>query len=361
MHTFLTITWDMSKGLDLGFFTLRYYSLLFALGFVLGYLIMQKIFKKEGIPNEKLDTLLTYVVIATVVGARLGHVFFYQWDYYSAHPAEIFKIWEGGLASHGAVVAIILAIVIYCKRVLNRSTLWMLDRLVITIALAGALIRLGNWFNSEIYGDIGNSTFETVFTDPARGRILGGYDFLNGVSFDQTGERVERDAVSYPVYDMVLHVAEKPGKSQKQMELLLNNGLGYFLNEVAKEDRNIIVEDGVRVRWDEAHADRIHVRVLGVPRSPTQIYESLGYLLIFIILMTLFSRWKAGDRQGLIFGLFLILIFGFRFLIEYTKENQVAAEEGLSLNIGQQLSIPLVIIGTYFVIASLLKKNSGNE
>ena len=113
MHSLMTITWDMTKGLDLGIITLRYYSLLFALGFVLGYMLMKRIFKNEGVPQEKLDTLLTYVVIATVVGARLGHVFFYQWDYYSQHPSEILKVWEGGLASHGAAIAIIIAIIIY--------------------------------------------------------------------------------------------------------------------------------------------------------------------------------------------------------------------------------------------------------
>src|SRR5690606_25614554 len=98
----ITITWNLEYGLDLGFFTLRWYSLLFALGFILGYRWMSKAFQKEGIVREKLDTLLTYTVIATVVGARLGHVFFYEWDYYKTDPILILKVWEGGLASHGA-------------------------------------------------------------------------------------------------------------------------------------------------------------------------------------------------------------------------------------------------------------------
>src|SRR5690606_21524415 len=187
MQSLLAITWDMGRGIDLGFFTIRFYSLLFALGFVLGYFLMKKMFEKAGVAQEKLDSLLTYVVIATVVGARLGHVFFYQWDYYSQHPGEILMVWEGGLASHGAAIAIIIAIIIYCKKVLKKSPLWMLDRVVITVALAGALIRIGNWTNSEIYGDIANSNMETVFTNPARERIL--------MNFDNIFESVEFTAL----------------------------------------------------------------------------------------------------------------------------------------------------------------------
>ena len=112
MPHFLTLLWDFPKSIDLGFFELRLYSLLFATGFFLGYRVMLNIFKREQLPQAWLDQLLTYMVVATIVGARLGHVFFYQWDYYSQHPLEILMIWEGGLASHGAAIAIMLAMVL---------------------------------------------------------------------------------------------------------------------------------------------------------------------------------------------------------------------------------------------------------
>lgn len=347
----------MGRGLDLGFFTLRYYSLLFAGGFILGYLLMKRIFTKEGIPIEKLDTLLTYTVIATIVGARLGHVFFYQWDYYSQHPDEILKVWEGGLASHGAVVAIIIAIIIYSRKVLKRPTLWMLDRLVITIALAGALIRLGNWFNSEIYGAMENSTMETVFTNPVRERVMARYGAIASVDFEEAGESVITDSLIYPVYDMQVQFDNTKPLNKMQVEELLRTDMKRYLSSFDKEEKNILIEDDATVRWDEDTQNRAHIQVLGIPRNPTQIYEAVGYFLIFLILYRVFLNANAAQRNGFIFGLFLILIFGFRFVIEYWKENQVSSEEGQVLNIGQYLSIPCVIAGLYFMITAKPSKN----
>ncbi len=352
MTSLLTITWDMSRGIDLGFFTLRYYSLLFALGFVFGYMIMKRIFKKEGVPQEKLDTLLTYVVISTIIGARLGHVFFYQWDYYSQHPGEILKIWEGGLASHGAAIAIIIAIIIYCRKSLKKPVLWMLDRLVITIALAGALIRLGNWFNSEIYGSIENSTFQTVFTDPPRQRIISAFDrSVAGIDYELLNEEVITDSIIYPVYRMEFQFSDAIN-NENTARVLFEDNIKPYVNRFDKEDLNIIFQEDENLQWNNDKTHTASVKVLGVPRYPTQIYEALGYFLIFLVLLQLFRQPSIAARQGFIFGMFLILIFGFRFFIEYLKENQVASEEGNVLNIGQNLSIPLVLAGLIFVLRS---------
>ena len=124
----------------------------FAIGFWIGYEIMCRIFKHEGVPEKWIGALLIYVVLGTIIGARLGHVFFYDWDYYSHHPGDIIKIWEGGLASHGGTIGIMIAILVYSRYVTHRSPLWTFDRLVIPIPLVGALIRLGNLMNHEIYG-----------------------------------------------------------------------------------------------------------------------------------------------------------------------------------------------------------------
>lgn len=147
------ITWTANPVLfQLGFFAVRWYSLMFLIGFSIGYYIIYKMFKHEGARQEWIDKLLIYVAIATIVGSRLGHVFFYQWDYYSQHPLDIIKIWEGGLASHGGTIGIIIAILLYSKFVTKKSPIWTFDRLVVPVALVGALIRIGNLFNHEIYG-----------------------------------------------------------------------------------------------------------------------------------------------------------------------------------------------------------------
>lgn len=355
MDSLLTITWDVGRGIDLGFVTLRYYSLMFAAGFVIGYYLMKNIFRKEGVPQTKLDTLLTYVVIATIVGARLGHVFFYEWDYYSQHPVEILMVWQGGLASHGAAIAIIIAIIIYSRKELKKPTLWMLDRLVITVALAGALIRLGNWFNSEIYGDIANSNMETVFTNPVRERITAGdNNRIFEVDFEETTSQVVTDSVIYPVYDMSMLI--DPVMSHEQAEKLILQRIAPYVNGFSQETKNILFPDDAEVRWDMNRENLAHVQVLGVPRHPTQLYESFGYLLIFFILYRIYLTLPLRQRIGFIFGCFLVLVFGFRFGIEFFKENQIAKEEEWALNTGQWLSIPLVLAGLFFMFSAKKKE-----
>ena len=252
------IVWDVNPVLIDSFVQIRYYSLMFAIGFWLGFNIVAKMFKHDGAPENWLFSLLIWVVCATIIGARLGHVFFYEWDYYSQHPEHIWRTWEGGLASHGGAIAIIIAVFLYSKFTTKLSPLWTFDRLVIPIALVGALIRMGNLMNSEIYGGP---------TD-----LPWGFIFVRG-------------------------------------------------NE-----------------WP------------GVPVHPTQIYEALCYLALFGVLMWMYWKKHAQRRPGLIFGVFLTWLFGARFLIEFVKNDQVAREATMTLNLGQQLSIPFIIIGIGLII-----------
>ncbi|WP_421919393.1 prolipoprotein diacylglyceryl transferase [Marinifilum sp.] len=160
----LSILWDVKPEIfTIGSFSVRWYGLLFALGFLLGYYIVEKMFKKDGIKIELLDKLFLYTMIATVVGARLGHVFFYGWEFYSQNPMEIIKVWRGGLASHGAAIGIITALWFYSKKVSKKSILWILDYVVIPVALAGCFIRLGNLMNSEIIGVKSNVSWAFEF------------------------------------------------------------------------------------------------------------------------------------------------------------------------------------------------------
>jgi phosphatidylglycerol---prolipoprotein diacylglyceryl transferase len=346
----LTFTWDVSQGLDLGFFTLRYYSLLFALGFLCGYFIVKRIFIEEKIPLVWLDSLLTYVVIATILGARLGHVFFYEWDYYRQHPGEILKVWEGGLASHGAAVAIILALIVFSGKVSKKSVLWVLDRTVITIALAGCFIRLGNMANSEIYGAIGNSSIETVYIQPVKDRIMRNFQGIEEIQFTKTDARQDyTDLGSFPVYNMKVWFVPQAG--DEFISRVLETQLPSFLNNMDIDNRNVVPAEGATLTINRnAQYTEAGIQVLGVPRYPTQVIEAFGYLLIFILLYSLFYRTNIKYAQGRIFGLFLVTIFGFRFFIEFYKANQVAFEQNLQLNMGQYLSIPLVLLGLFFIV-----------
>ena len=262
------IVWNVDPVLfSAGPITVRWYGLMFAIGFLLGYEIVSRMFKHEGAPEKWLPILLIFVVVATIVGSRLGHVFFYEWDYYSAHPMEIIKVWEGGLASHGGTIGIILAIILYSIFVTKRSPLWTFDRLVIPIALVGGLIRLGNLMNSEIYG---------YATD-----LPWGFLFVRSREWHQLYE--------------------------------------------------------------------------GLPVHPTQIYEALCYFGLFALLMWMYWKKNAEERPGLIFGVFFIGIFLPRFLIEFIKNDQVAFEADMTLNMGQLLSIPFIVIGVLLIIYAMVR------
>ncbi|WP_121667641.1 prolipoprotein diacylglyceryl transferase [Mesonia aquimarina] len=167
------IVWDPSKGIDLGFYVIRYYSLMYLIAFTLGWFIIKKIYKREEIAEEKLDPLFIYTVLATLIGARLGHVLFYQTELIWQDPLSIvlparfvpefeFTGFQG-LASHGAAIGIIIAMYFYSKKVLKKPMLWILDRIVIPVASGGVFIRIGNFINSEIIGKPTGTDYGVIF------------------------------------------------------------------------------------------------------------------------------------------------------------------------------------------------------
>ena len=250
---FQIVPWDVNPEIfRIGSFAVRWYGLLFASSFFFGYIIMNKMFKNEKLGEDVLDRLTIYMAVGTIVGARLGHCLFYEPSYYLKNPLEILMIWHGGLASHGAAIGILLAIWYFARKE-RKDYLWVMDRIVITVALAGFFIRMGNLMNSEIYG------VETT--------VPWGFVFLRN-------------------------------------------------HEVA-------------------------------PKHPTQIYEALAYLAIFVLLYKLYWVKKGEHLQGLLFSLFLVLVFTSRFFIEFLKEDQVAFEATMKINMGQWLSIPFIIAGLW--------------
>ena len=261
----LFIDWNANPIIIDSFVTVRWYGLMFAIGFWIGFNIVARMFKREGAPEKWLGILLLYVGVATIVGARLGHVFFYAWDYYSKHPWEILATWHGGLASHGGAIAIVLAVILFSIFVTKRNPLWTFDRLTVAIALVGGLIRIGNLMNSEIYG---------VPTE-----LPWGFRFL-------------RDP-----------------------------------------------------QWISDFAP--------LACHPTQIYEALCYFGLFAFMMWLYWKKNAGERPGLLFGVFFVVTFGSRFLIEFIKNDQEAFEASMTLNMGQWLSVPFILAGAIMIIRAL--------
>lgn len=166
MYTlFLAIEWNASPEIvQIGPLSLRWYGLFFAASFMFGLFFVRKMFLKEGEPEEWLDKVFMYMVIGTIIGARLGHVFFYDWDYYSQHLSEIPQVWRGGLASHGGALGIIISLWIFSKKVSKKSVLWILDRVAAPAALGGFFVRMGNLMNSEIIGIPSDAPWAFIFT-----------------------------------------------------------------------------------------------------------------------------------------------------------------------------------------------------
>lgn len=268
------ITWNVNPELfSIGPLTIRWYGLLWVIGIWLAWKTQQKIYKNEKCPDNWVDSLFFYMVVGVIVGARLGHCFFYEWHLlpepvkflgmtfrygnpYLTHPWELLYVWHGGLSSHGGAFGLLIAGYFLNKKVFKKGYIWIYDRLVIGICLCGACIRLGNLMNSEIYGNPTTLPWGFIF--------------------------------------------ERNGETQ--------------------------------------------------PMHPTQIYEMLYCLVTFAIVWWMYWKKQAYKTSGLIFGVFLICIFGTRFILEFIKLDQEAFEANLFLNMGQILSVPFIVWGIWLLV-----------
>jgi phosphatidylglycerol---prolipoprotein diacylglyceryl transferase len=253
----LRLVWNIDPVLlQIGPFQLRWYGLLFAAGIFAAYRAGIWSFERAGGSREEASRLLGYVVVGTVAGARLGHCLLYEPEYYLRHPLEILAVWRGGLASHGGVLGIALAVWLFARRT-GRDLLWLLDRVAVAAPVAAACIRVGNFFNSEIVGRPTTVPWAVVFA-----------------------------------------------------------------------------------------------RLDPYPRHPAMLYEAAAYLVLFAAMLWLERHTELRRRAGALTGIVLVLVFGFRFAIEFLKEPQEAFEAGLPLDLGQLLSIPAVLIGAWLLGAA---------
>ena len=310
---FLGFTWNPDDTLfKLGVLQIKYYNLLWIIAFVVGWYLMNRIFDREGRTRAELDSLFIYSVLSTMLGARLGHVFFYDWDYYKNHLAEIllpireapgsslFGLINGyeftgftGLASHGAAIGVIIGMYLFSRKHPSFRILWVLDRIVIPVSLGAFMVRLGNFFNSEINGKITDASF-----------------FL--------ATRFVRDSDDMPAH-RAMSITGQPNPNTAYKALANDPQFAQYLEAIPY-------------------------------RHPAQLYEGICYIGVFVILYLLYWKTDKKDQPGYLFGLFLVLLWSVRFLVEFVKKSQGGFEASLGLlSTGQWLSIPFIVLGFYFM------------
>ncbi|MCB0425022.1 MAG: prolipoprotein diacylglyceryl transferase [Flavobacteriaceae bacterium] len=298
----LKFDWNPSTGIDIiGDFKLHYYSLMWILAFIVGWFIMKRIYQREKISLEYLDPLFIYTVLATMIGARLGHVLFYQSELISEDFFSIFLPFSfkngikftgfQGLASHGAAIGIIIGMYLYRRKYKYKSVIWILDRMVIAAAPGTIFIRIGNFINSEIIGKVTDSGLGVRFVQ------------------DQYNKYEIGDAAHTGIKNVNEAYAAVTNDPKFQ----------YLLDAVPY-------------------------------RHPAQLYEAFCYIFVFLILWFTYTKTNKGEKPGFLFGLFLVMLWTVRFFIEFFKEPQ--GDEYINwghLNTGQWLSIPLILVGFYFM------------
>jgi len=323
--------------------------------------LLIKIYKQEGKSEKHVETLTVYMVLATIIGARLGHCLFYQPEIYLKNPIEILYIWEGGLASHGAAVGILFAIFLYSRKQTDQSYFYVLDRMVITIALAACLIRLGNLMNSEIYGKQTDLPFGFVYVKGVETEIEERYNnFLEDVEINNLNRDTTIAGHKYPVLDLSFYQTVQQ-EDNKFLDNFITREIFDHLHYGQHSDlrENVLVPEGplpYRV-ISTKEGNQGHITILGIPRHPTQIYESFLYFLLFLYLMYVYNKYKSRTSEGRILGLFMFILFSVRFVVEFLKVPQVEFENNLTLNMGQLLSIPIIVAGLFILLRSFKQKN----
>lgn len=334
-----------------------WYGLLFALGFIVSQQFMLWFFKAEGRDQKDVDQLTMYMVVAVIVGARLGHCLFYAPEDYLSDPIKILKIWEGGLASHGGALGILIALYLYSRKKADQSYIWILDKVGLVVCLVGLFIRFGNFMNSEIIGLTTNSEYGVVFARNMEELFLDSDRGIEEVEFSKGGEAVSDAAGHVPV---IITLKFERGKELNQTQA------GAFLGQHVKSSilrypslSDHFHQDGNKALgfklYKEKNIQYADIYTLGIPRHPAQLYESVYCLFIFLMLLHIWYHHRTKFADGFIFSIMMIVLWSARFVDELFKENQEAFEEGMALNMGQLLSIPMITIGVIMLVVTLRK------
>jgi len=349
-----------------------WYSLLFASGFIIGYQIMVNIFKKEGKNPLDVDTLTVHMVLATIIGARLGHLVFYEPQRFLADPLMFFRTWEGGLASHGGAFGILIALFIYSNYFVDanwspfrfkfrrnkrqgQSWLWIVDRIVITVALATVFIRLGNFVNSEIIGKPTESDYGVVFARAAE-EIIEDSDLGVESAEASKSDSEERLRPGIVPVDLTI-VFENRQLSEPDVRKIAESQIKTILTRYQSVNEHYAEPMGP-LNYEFKLVDRkptIIVHTWGIVRHPAQLYESGTLLVLFFILLGIWMKLKEKTPEGLLLGIFLVWAFAWRWFHETFKENQVDFENDMAFNMGQLLSIPLFLLGVFILIRVFIK------
>lgn len=310
---------------------------------------MLYIFRKEGRPEKDVDKLTTYLVVAVIVGARLGHCLFYNPSHYLSNPLEILKVWEGGLASHGGVLGMLVALYFFAKK-LDYKFLWILDRVVIVGALCAMMIRTGNLFNSEMEGVETNSNIGIVYARATYNQLNYDEEKIESVSFKKGGQLTSTIEGVVPITAVIEYKrGVKLGLEDKRfIENNLRSNLKRYIDVVEHVDFG-----AGPLTWTNTQKDGreiVEIYALATVRHAAQMYEAGYTFLLMIVLFWLWYKKRDVLPRGFNFALLMIVLWSLRFVDEYFKMNQEAFEEDLTLNMGQILSIPLTLAGVVIMI-----------
>ena len=328
----------------------RWYGLLFAMAFIVGQYLLIAMFKLEKRNLKHVDKVTMYMIIGTIVGARLGHCLFYEPASYLSNPIKILYVWEGGLASHGAAIALFISLYLFAKKYKYRY-LWVLDRLAILTILGGMMIRTGNFMNSEIIGKPSNGDYGVVFARSMEENIMQADPAIEKVTF----EKGDHQAGDYVPVDMKLHYKRGGVGQEAEKASLLSTSIERMLTSYSSIKEHFGY-NGERVKVStEMKNNQVTatVELLGIARHPGQLYEAIACLIIFLILAHIYYHHRHQLNNGIMFGLFMVMLWTERFLVEFSKEDQVGWEANIPLNMGQWLSIPMFVFGLSILINAI--------
>ena len=359
---FWSFVWQTGPFLfENDFFSLRWYSFLFALGFIVARFTVVKSYKLENGYDQTVEIQMLYMVAGTLIGSRMGHIIFYEPETLKTNFFKLFYFWEGGLASHGGAIGILVCMAIYSYQIKiygfsikfidrkrrNYNYYQVMDRLVIPIALGCAFIRIGNFFNSEIIGKQTFTNYGIVFTQPIANKIKSQLPFVKNVNFNPTDKYYKP---GLPILETSIEfensffMEERIRNSvEKRLKNVLPNKISTYTNVINPNQSSLIYSF-------HRNNDQFELRFksVGVNRHPAQLYEAVKYLILWVVLFLIWNKHRSKLRPGSLLGLFCIIAFSSRFFIERLKENQVMFENSLYLNMGQILSIPMILLGFYF-------------